>query len=261
MPTAPHPPTQVDLASEADLAEVEAALRGINAEAGITRCQRCDIDLGLILNTGIYSAAGVERLQAAPAEEGAAAAADGGEGGAEAQCGDPQCADPEHHHHHQHGSHDDACAPAHDGRVGTVTIALPPGRSLDLARLRHWLDTLLWEGTADAVDLFRIKGLLSVAGSERKHILQARPRGMAAPRGCCLRLHVSLVGWPSYPPWHRPPTCTLPWHLQGVHELYDVVEGPAWAPGEPRACKLVFIGRRLRRAALAADLQACLADV
>lgn len=47
---------------------------------------------------------------------------------------------------------------------------------------------------------------------------------------------------------------------QGVHELYDVVEGPAWAPGEPRASKLVFIGRRLRRPALAADLQACLAD-
>ena len=176
----------MDLASEAELAAVEGALRGINAEAGITRCQRCAIDLGLILNTGIYSAAGAARLQAAPAAAAApagaaaaaAAAADGGggESSGEAQCGDPQCCDPaHHHHHHQHGSHGDGQAgPAHDGRVGTVTISLPPGRALDLPRLRHWLDTLLWEGTAEAADLFRIKGLLHVAGSERKHILQAR---------------------------------------------------------------------------------------
>jgi len=101
--------------------------------------------------------------------------------------------------------------------VGTVTVPLPPGAALDLPRLRHWLDTLLWEETAEKLDLFRIKGLLHVAGSNHKHI------------------------------------------LQGVHELYDIVEGPEWAPGEPRASKLVFIGRRLRRDALAADLQACLA--
>ncbi len=47
--------------------------------------------------------------------------------------------------------------------------------------------------------------------------------------------------------------------VQGVHEIYDVVEGPAWRPGEARGSKLVFIGRRLRRDALAAGLQACLA--
>ena len=46
--------------------------------------------------------------------------------------------------------------------------------------------------------------------------------------------------------------------LQGVHEIYDVVEGPEWRPGEPRGSKLVLIGRRLRRDALAAGLQACI---
>lgn len=47
---------------------------------------------------------------------------------------------------------------------------------------------------------------------------------------------------------------------QGVHEIYDVVEGPEWRPGEPCSSKLVFIGRRLRRDALAAGLKACLAQ-
>lgn len=197
-------PTQTDLASEAELAEVEAEIRRINAEAGITRCRRCQIDLSRILNTGLYSASSQPAAataafpvdapassgggykggqQAAPSQEAAPAA---GTGGAEsvpapqqasqqqpagssnegAPCEDPQCSDPHHHHHHhqQEGS-------MHDARVGTVTIHLP-GAPLDLPRLRRWLDTLLWEETAEAADLFRIKGLLHVAGSDRKHILQ-----------------------------------------------------------------------------------------
>jgi G3E family GTPase len=213
----------------------------MNAEAAITRCQRCEIDLSQILNTGIYSAgmrpAGAEAEAGAGSGGGrqqqaaaAGAAAAGGdqqqEQQAEAQpqqeqqqCGDPQCGEPGHQHeHHQHQHHDDASSGGqHDGRVATVTLSLP-GRPLDLPRLRHWLDTLLWEQTAEAVDLFRIKGLLHVAGSGRKHVLQA------------------------------------------VHELYDIVEGPAWREGEPRGSKLVFIGRRLRREALLRDLQACLAE-
>lgn len=48
--------------------------------------------------------------------------------------------------------------------------------------------------------------------------------------------------------------------VAGVHEIYDIVEGPDWAAGEQRASKLVFIGRRLRRDALAADLAACQAE-
>ena len=235
---------QTDLADEGQLRGIEGEIRGVNAEAAITRCQRCEIDLSQILNTGIYTAG--MRPAAAGAGAGAGgdsgcqqpAAADGtaGAGGQqqhtqqageqqqqqEQQCGDPSCEDPghqhDHHHQHQHRHQDDASSGGqHDGRVGTVTLSLP-GRPLDLPRLRHWLDTLLWEQTAETVDLFRIKGLLHVAGSGYKHVLQA------------------------------------------VHELYDIVEGPAWREGEPRGSKLVFIGRRLRREALLRDLQACLAE-
>ena len=188
-------PLQTDLADEQQLREIEAEVRGVNAEAGITRCRRCEIDLGLILNTGLYSAGlrGVAAAAANGSSGGAAGAADaeaaagsgGGEqptgqqGQGEHACG-PQCSNPAHahHHHHHHGSSSDP------NRVGTVTITLPPGQPLDLARLRHWLDTLLWEdGTADAADLFRVKGLLCVAGSAHKHVLQVG-RGVPCGGGC-----------------------------------------------------------------------------
>ena len=103
-------------------------------------------------------------------------------------------------------------------RVRTVSLVVE-GRPLELGALRHWLDELLWEEERGEgrPDVFRIKALLWVAGSARKHICQA------------------------------------------VHDIYDVVEGPAWAPGERRYSKLVFIGRRLDAAALEAQLQGCLA--
>ena len=248
---------QVDLAGEEQLARVEGTIRGMNAEAAILRCQRCEIDLARILNTGIYSAV-MQGLQAAGAEPGSGVdggAPEAGPGAAvgsaaaeqqqEAQCGHPQCDNPEHHHHHHSGGG----GGQHDSRVGTVTILLP-GRPLDLPRLRHWLDALLWEqeqeqeqgqgqgqgsegaaagaagGAAGAATaaaaapvIFRIKGLLHVEGSERKHI------------------------------------------LQGVHEIYDVVEGPAWAPGEDRRSKVVLIGRGLDRRALERGLHSCLAPL
>jgi G3E family GTPase len=221
---------QVDLADEEQLQRIEGAVRSINAEASVVRCHRCEIDLGRILNTGIYSAAG-RAAEAVPVAD--ARSPPTGARGTHAEqqgqhsCDDPGCSDP-HHHHHSDSSGQ------HDGRVGTVTVLLPPGRAVDLPRLRRWLDELLWEqdggrdgaaaddstaGRAAAVpEIFRIKGLLHVAGSDSKHV------------------------------------------LQGVHEIYDVVEGPHWAPGEQRCCKLVFIGRQLNREALQQGVESCLAS-
>lgn len=41
-----------------------------------------------------------------------------------------------------------------------------------VCRLKEWLDTLLWERGADTADVYRMKGILSVAGSDRRRILQ-----------------------------------------------------------------------------------------
>ena len=43
--------------------------------------------------------------------------------------------------------------------------------------------------------------------------------------------------------------------LQAVYELYDITAGPDWRPGEPRATRIVLIGRNLRQELLRASWQ------
>jgi G3E family GTPase len=47
--------------------------------------------------------------------------------------------------------------------------------------------------------------------------------------------------------------------FQGIHMLMNSDLGSAWSPDEARSSKLVFIGRRLPKAEMIADLTACLA--
>lgn len=51
----------------------------------------------------------------------------------------------------------------------TVTLWLE--EPLPLGGVQTWMDTLLWESAA-VLDIFRVKGLLCIAGSGRKHGLQ-----------------------------------------------------------------------------------------
>jgi G3E family GTPase len=84
---------------------------------------------------------------------------------------------------------------------------------LDPDRLDAWMDRLVQEW---AVDIYRMKGILAVAGEDVRHV------------------------------------------FQGVHMLVDVQPGPAWAPGEERRSRLVFIGRHLDRRQLEASFTSCL---
>lgn len=227
---------KTDLVNEATLARVEAEVAAINSEAVPVRCERCNVDLAVILHTGLYSAAGAGRWGAAAAPEAAEAAATGSklqEPDAHTAAEHDHAASSQHEqgkeHEHDHSGHEGPCDAqcshpphAHDQRVRTVTLRLD--RPVSLPSLRHWLDELLWErgdgaGGMRREDVFRVKGLLWVAGSERK------------------------------------------WVLQAVHELYDVTEGPEWGEGEhPRGSKIVFIGRHLVADALLRDVQLCCVD-
>lgn len=40
-------------------------------------------------------------------------------------------------------------------------------------RLKDWLDSLLWDKGSPTQDIYRMKGLLKVAGSPKAHVLQA----------------------------------------------------------------------------------------
>lgn len=241
----------MDLVSQQQLEEIQQDIAAVNTEAAVLPCHRCEVDLKHILNTGIYSGTLSPPATIAAAEEtaaaagaGAAAAAVGQSAAAAAACGavaavaaaGPPEGDHQEHAHsaactHSHSEGEGPCAacghaPLHQqgldssSRVCTVSLVLDL-RPLDLTRLRHWLDELLWEErSAERPDVLRVKGLLWVAGSAggSKHI------------------------------------------CQGVFDIYDVVEGPAWLPGEGRYSKLVLIGRRLDRHALQRQLEGCLAE-
>lgn len=40
-------------------------------------------------------------------------------------------------------------------------------------RLKDWLDSLLWDKGRPVQDIYRMKGLLKIAGSSKAHVLQA----------------------------------------------------------------------------------------
>ncbi|KAG2448021.1 hypothetical protein HYH02_007049 [Chlamydomonas schloesseri] len=104
----------------------------------------------------------------------------------------------------------------HDSSVTSVGMELPG--ALHMGRLNAWLNKLLRER---GNDLFRSKGLLSVAGSDDRYVFQG--------------VHM-LMGFAS--------------SADGV--------GRPWGADEPRVSRFVFIGRNLDRAELEAGLRACL---
>lgn len=171
---------------DAAVGNVRSAIRNINTDAKIIDCIRCEIDLGDILHTGIYSRGRFSSDTEASGDLGAAEPACKGNG--DSPCKALGCTDQSHDHAHQ------------DVR----TFSYQSHNSFDLDRLRHWLDEFLWENeeSADEKEVYRVKGLMHTAGSRNK------------------------------------------WVLQGVHELYDIVEGPEWGEETPYS-KVVFIGKNL----------------
>ncbi|KAL0048912.1 hypothetical protein WJX82_002154 [Trebouxia sp. C0006] len=53
----------------------------------------------------------------------------------------------------------------------SISISCPG--EVDMIRLKDWLDTLLWEKGTATQDIYRMKGLIRVIGSEKAHVLQA----------------------------------------------------------------------------------------
>ncbi len=104
-------------------------------------------------------------------------------------------------------------ASGHEHDSAVTSVGFDVAGELDPERLDAWMDRLLQEW---AVDIYRMKGILAIAGEEQRHV------------------------------------------FQGVHMLVDVQPARAWAPGEERRSRLVFIGRNLDRQQLQASFNACL---
>jgi G3E family GTPase len=186
---------KTDLVDAAALASLEARVRAINGVAPIVRTQRAAVAVDAVLGVGGFD------LDRVAADLEAGAGADG--------CGDPGHGEPGHvcggeaghdHHAHDHAhahnpahgeeghvcgggacgddgahahshSHDHApaspAAPLHDDAVSSVTVSL--AGDLDLELVNMWLGALV---DVRSEDLYRYKGVLSIAGFPRRYVFQ-----------------------------------------------------------------------------------------
>jgi len=146
---------KTDLADPAAVDALEARLRRLNEGAQILRSNYARVDLRRILGIGGFTP-GLAVLDDSEDEHGHDH--DHGEG----HVCDEHCG-----HGHDH-DHDREHAHRHDPSVSSVSLVFD--RPFDGDRLASAMRALL---AAQGDDLFRIKGIVAVAGSGRRHVLQA----------------------------------------------------------------------------------------
>jgi G3E family GTPase len=143
---------KTDLVSDIELAETETRLRRLNPLAKIHRAERSNVPLDAILGRGGFDLARIVELEPEflnPPH---------GEVG---HVHDEHC---DHDHHDGHDHHDHV----HDDDIkGVALVATKP---LDANKVSRWLNELL---AVKGPDILRAKGVLDVAGEERRLVFQA----------------------------------------------------------------------------------------
>jgi len=150
---------KTDLVTEAELAEVERMIRRLNPLAPIHRAQRSNVPLDRVLGRGSFDLARIEAIEPDflnPAH---------GEPG---HVHDDHCDHDHHghdHHDHDHAHHD------HDIEASGIRgISLTARKPLNANRVTAWLNDVL---QAQGPDILRAKGILDVAGEDRRLVFQA----------------------------------------------------------------------------------------
>ncbi len=153
---------KTDLVSEAQLRDVEARIRRLNPLAPIHRAQRSNVPLEMILGRGGFDLDRITELQPEflnPAH---------GEAG---HVHDDSC-DHDDHHDHDHHDHDHHGHQHHDhaADAGIRGVSLAFDRPLNANRVTAWLNGIL---QAQGPDILRAKGILDIAGEDRRLVFQA----------------------------------------------------------------------------------------
>jgi G3E family GTPase len=154
---------KTDLVSEAELEAVERAIRKLNPLAPIFRAQRSNVPLADVLGRHSFDLARIEELEPDflnPPH---------GEAG---HVHDEHC---DHGHDHDHHGHDhDHHGHDHHGHdidsSGIRGVSLTATKPLNANKVTRWLnETLQTQGP----DILRAKGILDVAGEDRRLVFQA----------------------------------------------------------------------------------------
>lgn len=172
---------KTDLVSAADLSRVEARLRCLNPLAPIHRAAKANVALETILGRGGFDLSRILDLE--PEFLGKDHHHHGHDHGHEhgPDCA-PDCGHDHHDHHHEHGPD---CAPdcghdhshdhdhhahdhTHDDDIKGVSVSSET--PIDGQKFTKWLDQLLAE---HGQNILRAKGIIDVAGEERRLVFQA----------------------------------------------------------------------------------------
>ena len=156
---------KTDLVTEAELKAVERMIRRLNPLAPIHRAERSNVPLDLVLGRGSFDLGRIEALEPDflnPAH---------GEAG---HVHDEDC-DHDHdghdHHGHNHDGHEAHDHGGHDiAGSGIRGVSLTATKPLNANRVTAWLNDVL---QAQGPDILRAKGILDVAGEDRRLVFQA----------------------------------------------------------------------------------------
>ncbi len=147
---------KTDLVSSDELTAVEARLRRLNPLAPVHRAVRADVPLDAVLGRGGFDLGRIETLTAEPAH---------GEPGHvhDEHCGHDHAPDHTHDHAHDQGR-------SHIADAGIRGVSLSAERPMDGRKVDAWLNTLL---QTRGPDILRAKGIIDVAGEDRRLVFQA----------------------------------------------------------------------------------------
>lgn len=168
---------KTDLVQAPDtLLRLERDLRALNGMAAIRRTAFSRVELDFVLGLDCYGqvvgGGGAGSSSVVPPFLFQMPDGEEEEEGGGACCDDDKDGGPcRHDHHHEHT------------REVTTLALVEPGLTVDADAVRQWLGGLLWQEEEEdgghggrqraATEIYRMKGVLAVAGSEAVHILQA----------------------------------------------------------------------------------------
>jgi G3E family GTPase len=148
---------KTDLVSEAELRDVEAAVRAINPAARIHKTQRSGVPLAEVLDRGAFDLSRAldndpHFLDAHDHDH---------DHDHDHECG-PDCDHDHHHHHHDH----DHASPIHDLTVRSISLR---GGEMDPKKFFPWLDNVT---QTDGPNILRLKGIIAFTDDPDRYVVQ-----------------------------------------------------------------------------------------
>ncbi|CAJ1942127.1 unnamed protein product [Sphenostylis stenocarpa] len=144
---------KVDLVTESELNILTKKIKHINGMAQITQAKFGSVDIDFVLGVGGYD---LERIESEVRGECPSSSSHPDDSGHEHKA---------HHHQHNHDHHHHDHV--HDSAVSSVSIVAEG--TLDLDEVDDWLERVIEE---KGEDLYRMKGVLSVDGSDQRYVFQ-----------------------------------------------------------------------------------------